>query len=187
LSTSAGCLSGDNDTYLTTGQHPILLPPRLGALMRTLVTQPATRLMIHHRPQGPRWLFPGRFSGQPIDNHSLTNRLNRHGISAPRARNGALAALAAGLPAAILADLLGMHIHTAVRWVTYARRDWTDYLAARAAERDRPTGDELPIGGMRGHCSDQSGARVTARSWLFCGVCRAVRGVRPARGRPPPR
>jgi hypothetical protein len=34
------------------------------------------------------------------------------------ARNGALAALAAGLPAAILADLLGMHIHTAVRWVT---------------------------------------------------------------------
>ena len=39
-------------------------------------------------------------------------------------------ALAADLPAAILADLLGLHINTAVRWATYARRDWADYLAA---------------------------------------------------------
>jgi hypothetical protein len=29
------------------------------------------------------------------------------------------------------ADLLGLHVNTAVRWVIYARRDWTDYLAAR--------------------------------------------------------
>ena len=127
----------DGNTYLTTGRHPILLPPRLGALMRMLATQPPNRLMIHHGPQAPRWLFPGRVPGQPIDNHSLTNRLNRHGISARLARNGALAALAADLPAAILADLLGMHINTAVRWVTYVRRDWTDYLAARAAEHGR--------------------------------------------------
>ncbi len=132
----------DDNTYLTTGQHPILLPPRLGTLMRTLATQPPTRLMIHHGPQTPHWLFPGRVPGQPIDNHSLTNRLNRHGISARPARNGALAALAADLPAAILADLLGMHINTAVRWVTYARRDWTDYLAARAAERGRAIRNE---------------------------------------------
>lgn len=95
--------------------------------------------MIHHSPQPPRWLFPGRVPGQPIDNHSLTNRLNHHGISTRPARNGALAALASELPAAILADLLGMHIHTAVRWVTYAQRDWADYLAAKAAERNRPT------------------------------------------------
>ncbi len=128
----------NDDTYLTAGPHLLLLPPRLGTLMRMLATQPPTRLMIHHGPQAPHWLFPGRVPGQPIDNHSLTNRLNRHGINARPARNGALAALAADLPAAILADLLGMHINTAVRWVTYARRDWTDYLAARAAERSRP-------------------------------------------------
>jgi hypothetical protein len=94
--------------------------------------------MIHHGAQAPRWLFPGRVPGQPIDNHSLTNRLNRHGISVRPARNGALVALASDMPAAILADLLGMHINTAVRWVSYARRDWTDYLSARTAER-RPT------------------------------------------------
>jgi hypothetical protein len=57
--------------------------------------------------------------------------------SARPARNGALAALASDLPAAILADLLGLHVNTAVRWVTYARRDWTDYLAARATEPQR--------------------------------------------------
>ncbi len=124
----------DGTTYLTAGRHPILLPPRLGALLRQLASQPPTRLMISHGPGAPRWLFPGRVPGQPIDNHSLTNRLNRHGISARPARNGALAALATDLPAAILADLLGMHVHTAVRWVTYARRDWADYLAARAED-----------------------------------------------------
>jgi hypothetical protein len=83
-------------------------------------------------------LFPGRVPGQPIANHALTTRLARHGIQVRTARNGALAALATDLPAPILADLLGMHINTAVRRVTYARRDWTDYLAARAAERDKP-------------------------------------------------
>jgi hypothetical protein len=35
---------------------------------------------------------------------------------------------------AVLADLLGIHVNTAVRWVTYARQDWTAYLAARDAD-----------------------------------------------------
>jgi hypothetical protein len=128
----------DDGIYLTAGRHPILLPPRLGVLMAELATRPPVRLMIPHGPRAPRWLFPGRVPGQPIDNHSLTNQLNRHGISARPARNGALAALAADLPAAILAGLLGMHVSTAVRWVTYARRDWTSYLAAQAADHGRP-------------------------------------------------
>ena len=89
----------DDNTSLTTGEHPILLPPRLGAIMSELADRPPTRLIIHHGPDAPRWLFPGRVPGQPIDNHSLTNRLNRHRISARPARNGALMALAADLPA----------------------------------------------------------------------------------------
>jgi hypothetical protein len=126
-----------DDTYLTAGRYPMLLPPRLGALLQDLASRPPTPLMIPHGPNTPRWLFPGRVPGQPIDGHSLTNLLNRHGISTRPARNGALAALAADLPAAILADLLGLHVNTAVRWVIYARRDWADYLAIRAAERGR--------------------------------------------------
>jgi lambda repressor-like predicted transcriptional regulator len=133
-------------THLTTGKHPILLPPRLGAIMGELADRPPTRLMIHHGPDAPRWLFPGRVPGQPMDNHSLTNRLNRRGISARparngarMARNGARMALAADLPAAIIADLLGMHVNTAIRWVRYAGRDWADYLAASS----RRTGQEV--------------------------------------------
>jgi hypothetical protein len=125
----------DNSTYLTAGQHPILLPPRLAAILTRLAAQPPPQLMIPHDPTAPRWLFPGRIPGQPIHTRSLTTRLSRHGISARPARNGALAALAADLPAAIMADLLGMHVNTAVRWVTYARRDWAAYLAIRAADQ----------------------------------------------------
>jgi hypothetical protein len=128
-----GAVAGD-DTYLTVGRHPALLPPRLGVMLRSLASRPPTPLMIPHGPNTPRWLFPGRVPGQPIDGHSLTNLLNRHGITVRLARNGALAALAADLPAAILAELLGLHVNTAVRWVTYARRDWTDYLTLRAGE-----------------------------------------------------
>ena len=125
----------DNSTYLTAGRHPILLPPRLAAILTQLAAQPPPQLMIPHGPTAPRWLFPGRIPGQPIHTRSLTSRLSRHGISARPARNGALIALAADLPAAILADLLGMHVSTAVRWVTYARRDWATYLAIRAADQ----------------------------------------------------
>jgi hypothetical protein len=133
--------SNDLHTYLTAGHQPILLPPRLARLLQRLATEPEERLRISHDLLGPRRLFPGRVPGQPIANHGLTTRLNRHGISVRSARNGALAALAADLPAAILADLLGMHINTAIRWVIYAGSDWADYLAARAAEQSLSESD----------------------------------------------
>jgi hypothetical protein len=40
------------------------------------------------------------------------------------------------------AGLLGLHVNTAVRWVIYARRDWTDCLAARTIGRGKPKRDE---------------------------------------------
>ena len=67
----------------------------------------------------------------------------RHGRAA---RNGALAALASDLPAAVLADFLGIHVNTAVRWVNYAGQDWTAYLAARDADhRSAPTARSSPM------------------------------------------
>ena len=151
---TAGQVTEKNgNAYLTAGRRPVLLPPRLAAILGELAAQPPPRLMIPGRPETPRWLFPGRIPGQPLDLHSLNNQLNRHGISARPARNGALAALASDLPAAVIADFLGIHVNTAVRWVNYARRDWTAYLAARDAdlrpaphsakesdERDTPAG-----------------------------------------------
>ena len=118
--------SRDQHTYLTAGLRPILLPPRLATLLTRLTTEPEPqrRLKLPPSYDTPRWLFPGLVPGQPIANHALTTRLSRHGINVRTARNGALAALAADLPAPVLADLLGMHIHTAIRWVGYARGDW---------------------------------------------------------------
>jgi hypothetical protein len=40
--------------------------------------------------------------------------------------------LAAEVPPAVLADLLGLHIGTAVRWATEAGGDWINYAAIRA-------------------------------------------------------
>lgn len=135
----------DGEAYLAAGSRPVLLPPRLGAILRELAAQPPPRLMIASRPDAPRWLFPGRVPGQPLDQHSLVTLLNRHGIIARPARNGALAALASDLPAPVIADFLGIHVNTAVRWVTYARQDWTAYLAARDADlRSAPDSPKEP-------------------------------------------
>jgi hypothetical protein len=121
----------------------VLLPPRLADLLRRLAEQPQPRpLLSQVHDQGPRLLFPGMVPGRPISPHAMTQKLNRHGITVRAARNGALAALAADLPAAILADLLGMHVNTAIRWVIYARRDWTDYLADRADEQSKKIKEE---------------------------------------------
>lgn len=125
----------EQDTYILAGRHPMLTPPRLARLLDRLAAEPGEHLTIPHDLRGPRRLFPGRVPGQPIAARALTTRLNRHGITARTARNGALAALAADLPAAILADLLGLHINTAVRWVNLARRDWADYLAERSRDQ----------------------------------------------------
>jgi hypothetical protein len=76
--------------------------------------------------------------GKPVSTHGMTQKLNRHGIMVRSARNSALAALAADLPSPILADVTGMHRHTALRWVAYARRDWAEYLAARANDDRQP-------------------------------------------------
>lgn len=62
--------------------------------------------------------------GKQISTHGMTQKLNRYGIPVRTVRNAALAALAADCPSPILADVTGMHRHTALHWVAYARRDW---------------------------------------------------------------
>jgi hypothetical protein len=125
---------GDKHTRLMLGRHPVLLPPRLADLLRQLAEQPQPRPQLSRTHPGPRLLFPGMVPGKPISTHAMTQKLGRYGITVRAARNAALAALAADLPSPILADLTGMHRHTAIRWVAYARRDWAEYLAARAED-----------------------------------------------------
>ncbi|MFC5804275.1 hypothetical protein [Streptomyces formicae] len=67
-----------------------------------------------------------------MDHGRLTHQLNTLGIRVIAARNSALCSLADDLPAPVIAELLGLHINTAVRWGKLVKRDWTSYLAARA-------------------------------------------------------
>ncbi|MEU5115082.1 hypothetical protein AB0G64_26690 [Streptomyces longwoodensis] len=59
-------------------------------------------------------------------------KLRRHDIAPLAGRNTARLALATDLPASVLADFAGTSISNATRWTGYARRDWLDYIAARA-------------------------------------------------------
>jgi len=51
-------------------------------------------------------------------------------------RRAALISLAAQMPAAVLADLLGLQPTTTVRWMHQAGADWNRYAAELARERN---------------------------------------------------
>ncbi len=108
----------------------------------TILAAPVDRLVgeLRARPQGRSttassagspWLFPGAQPGRPITADALGLRLASYGICAREARNTVLLDLGAELAPAFLADLLGMHVGTAVRWVRNAGGDWAGYVAAR--------------------------------------------------------
>jgi ribosomal protein L40E len=124
-----------DDTYLTINRRPLLLPQPIAALINDLSQTATPKSQIAGRGSPSPLLFPGQLPGQHLSVGYLVRELNQHGIRTRAARNTALLDLASELPAAILADLLGMHINTATRWVKKTRRDWTSYLAARAETR----------------------------------------------------
>jgi hypothetical protein len=126
-------------------QHPVLIPPPLADLIDQLHATATPTAVLGGRGNPASWLFPGQVPGRHLSVNGLVRQLNTHGIQARTARSAALINLAADLPAAILADLLGLHINTAVRWVKRAKRDWASYLAARA---------ETPSTGRPGNIAD---------------------------------
>jgi hypothetical protein len=86
-------------------------------------------------PAGTRWLFPGGMPGHPITASRLAERLRALGIPSQAGRRAALIDLAAQIPAAVLADLLGLHPTTATHWISQAGGDWSRYAAELARDR----------------------------------------------------
>jgi hypothetical protein len=127
------------DSYLMLGDHELLLPPILADLLVQLPC-PARRSTLPDIETEQRLLFPGRTPHRSIDPGTFAKRLKQRGISPRAGRNTALIVLASELPAAVLADLLGIDIATATRWAGYAKRDWQTYLADR-----RETAQHLEI------------------------------------------
>ncbi len=107
-----------------------MMSPRLARLARQLRDQDDQRWTLA-RPGTPApWLFPGQSPARPAVDVLFGVRLQRHGIAAHSGRNTARLALAAELPASVLADLTGIGISTAERWSRRAKRDWISYIAS---------------------------------------------------------
>lgn len=69
-------------------------------------------------------------------------RLNRLGIMTRASRNSAMLHLAATVPPAVFARLIGISIGAATRWAEYGGSNWTTYAAIRgksnASSRHHP-------------------------------------------------
>jgi hypothetical protein len=122
------------------GQHDVPVPEPLGDLLLTLIAdgKPYTGI---GSPPGSTWLFPGLLPGRPITAKRLAERLRALGIPVQAGRRAALTDLAAQLPAAVLADLLGLHPTTAVKWMHQAGADWTSHAAEVARTRNHQPGE----------------------------------------------
>jgi len=59
-------------------------------------------------------------------------RLVAGGIRPGDSRHAAMFALAGGVPAPILAELIGIADTTATKWAALAARDWSNYITDRA-------------------------------------------------------
>lgn len=119
---------GADVVHLRLGTAPVLLPAPLSDLVTTLVGTRTGHAAIGERGISP-WLFPGGQPGKPVSTAHMGVRLRGLGIRPNPARSAALFALAAEVPAAILARTLGIHIDVAVDWQQASAGDWTGYAA----------------------------------------------------------
>jgi hypothetical protein len=139
-------LARDGDqTLLRLGRDRLLLPEPLASLAHQLTSNRPVG-MAGNLDHTPAWLFPGRRPGTPMHPTHLARRLGRLGVDCRASRNTALLQLAAEVPAAVLADLLGLNPSTAIKWVQLAGGNWTRYAAerARTATPPRPANGHRP-------------------------------------------
>lgn len=104
---------------LTLGSAAIDLPAPVGVLVGKLRDDCVGR-----------WLFPGAKHGSALHPATMSRRINKL-LDTPTgvARTSALVALAADVPAPILAELLGYCNDTAGHWRRAASGDWARYAA----------------------------------------------------------
>lgn len=76
-------------------------------------------------------MFAGLNPARPIQSQYIYLKLRRRGLGGLARRNTARLALAADVPASILAALTGTSIDNAMDWTKFVKRDWTDYISSR--------------------------------------------------------
>jgi hypothetical protein len=126
----------DGEVTLRLGRGEIPLPEPLAQIAQEL------RDRELRRTGTDGWLIPGRHAGQHVSADTLQKRLKRYGIDRSReGRHAALLALAARLPAPILAERIGIHQSRAAAWVRMAGSTYADYVALRSIAETSPTVD----------------------------------------------
>lgn len=129
--------AGDGQVLVRLGREPVVLPAPVDALALQVAA-----IRRGHAALGDdgtsAWLFPGGRPGQPISASRLGERLREIGIHCGQARSAALFQLATDLPAAILANMLGIHISVAVQWQRASAGDWTAYAADVSRRAGQP-------------------------------------------------
>jgi hypothetical protein len=122
--------------HLRLGCEPVTLPEPLAGLLAGLLARRRGHAALGDQGTSP-WLFPGGRPGQPISAYQLAERLRQLGLRPAQSRTTALFGLATELPAAVLAQMLGIHIKVAVAWQHASAGDWTTYAANYS--RRKPT------------------------------------------------
>ena len=126
--TAQHVLHQDGRTLLRLGSRPVVLPAPLDTLVGTLAAgRKAPGSSLLSVPSS--WLFPGRRPGSALTEDALAQRLHALGISPRQGRSTALFTLAADVPAAILAQTLGIHVQAAIQWQKISGGDWSAYAA----------------------------------------------------------
>ena len=116
------------------GTGDVQIAEPLAAFVRAHLDAPRRHTSIA-APPDDTWLFPGHLPGRPITPARLGQRLAQLGIDSQTARRAAMLELASTVPAAVLADLLGIHTTTAADWANAAGGDWSLYAAEIARTR----------------------------------------------------
>lgn len=115
----------------------IKVPEPLATHVRQLLARRSPNTRKARLTTDGRWLFPGADPGRPITQQGLSRRLRRHGVRPGEHRLASLHQLAAEVPAALLADLLGISPTTANAWARLSGGTWASYPEMRAAEGAR--------------------------------------------------
>lgn len=123
--TPKNVIQTEESLSITFGGNPVVLPELVARLVRHLPQR--RRGSSGYLSDPNQWLFPGTRAGYPISRSQLSRRLTRIGVEVRAARNGALLQLAGEVPPVVFADLLGISINSAVRWVKVASGDWSNY------------------------------------------------------------
>ncbi|MFZ1996199.1 MAG: hypothetical protein WAU75_18965 [Solirubrobacteraceae bacterium] len=121
-------------TEITLGRGTVQLPEPLGN---------AIRVSLDHRGElrgtDDTWLLAGRHAGRHLSADALGQRLRRLGINrAVNGRHAAMLALAARVPAPILARCIGIDQSRAANRSRLAGDTYADYVRVRQAD-DLPT------------------------------------------------